>query len=457
MGADVPLAAARDVRAALEAAGLVILLRGILDDAASASILELLSALAAEPPDARALADAYVAAFRRLAAVADQEPVRGLDDAWQAHLTALLLDDVNPWSVQAERVGSEGVAPGLRAQAGRDLRALRLLFELDAARLLALARAVREDAAGTAAWGAWTELASPLADDSGNSARTALRRQLADCADWPALLGDLERHWSRHGTGIVARFRVLRWDGGGKCLQGIAHPDPIALAQLVAYEREQAALTANVERFLRGLPAHHALLYGAPGTGKSSTVKAIANAYADRGLRLVEVRKDDLEDLPAITAQVRGRAPRFLLFVDDLSFEEQETEYKALKALLEGAAEARPENLLIYATTNRRNLIRESFADRGVPSDDVHGRDSMQEKISLAARFGLRVTFAAPDQPRYLAIATALARGRGLAIDEEELRARALTWERQHVGRSGRTARQFVDDLEAELRGAAGA
>jgi predicted AAA+ superfamily ATPase len=244
---------------------------------------------------------------------------------------------------------------------------------------------------------------------------------------------------------------MLRWEGRAGEMRGIAHPDPIQLAELVGYEREQALLTANVEHFLAGLPAHDALLYGPPGTGKSSTVKAIANAYAERGLRLVEVRKEDLADLPAIAALVRGRAPRFLLFVDDLSFEEHETQYKALKALLEGTAEARAANLLIYATTNRRNLVRESFADRGAPGDDVHGRDTMQEKISLAARFGLRVTFAAPDQERYLAIATSLARGRGLPLAEEEVRARALLWERQHPGRSGRTARQFVDDLEAEL------
>src|ERR671934_87184 len=143
-----------------------------------------------------------------------------------------------------------------------------------------------------------------------------------------------------------------------------------------------------------------------------------------------------------------GRAFGQLAAVAD---EEHETQYKALKALLEGTAEARPANLLIYATTNRRNLVRESFADRGAPGEDVHGRDTMQEKISLAARFGLRVTFAAPDQERYLAIATSLARGRGLPLADEEVRARALLWERQHPGRSGRTARQFVDDLEAEV------
>src|SRR5436309_7771787 len=448
------------LRTALAAAHGIALLRGVLDDAASRAVLTLLAALAGPEPDSAIVAGAYGHAFRELAAVADEEPVHGLADAWQAHLTARLLDDPNPWSMQAESAGATGVAPGLRRQAGRDLRTLRLLFGCDAATIWRMAcEAVAAPAEGRRqyaptladAWVPWTDLASPQAEDSGNAARAALRRRLAEVADWALLAGDLAEHWARHGTGIMARYRMLRWEGRAAQMRGIAHPDPIQLAELVGYEREQALLTANVERFLAGLPAHDALLYGSPGTGKSSTVKAVANAYAERGLRLVEVRKEDLADLPAIAALVRGRAPRFLLFVDDLSFEEHETQYKALKALLEGTAEARPANLLIYATTNRRNLVRESFADRGAPGDDVHGRDTMQEKISLAARFGLRVTFAAPDQERYLAIATSLARGRRLSLSEEEVRARALLWERQHPGRSGRTARQFVDDLEAEV------
>jgi predicted AAA+ superfamily ATPase len=244
----------------------------------------------------------------------------------------------------------------------------------------------------------------------------------------------------------------MRWDARSHTCRGITEPDPVRLHDLVGYDTAQAVLTRDVERFLNGLPAHDALLYGAPGTGKSSTVKAIANEFAARGLRLVEVRKEDLYDLPAIEAELRGRAPRFLLFVDDLSFEEHQTEYKALKALLEGSAEARPNNILIFATSNRRNIIRENFADRG-SGDDVHGRDTLQEKTSLAARFGLRVTFAAPDQDCYLDIAEAIARSRRLPLDSADVRSRALAWERRHPGRSGRLARQFVDDLEGELNG----
>lgn len=443
------------LRATLDMVQGVAVLRGVLEDQACRSVVVLLSELAAGQAGVSVSA-AYATAFRDLAAVADQEPVRGLSDAWQAHLTALILDDANPWSAQAESMGPDGAGAGMRAQARHDLAALQALFALDAGSICrgaTIAARLKPGAAGR--WVPWNDLASPRAADSGNEARSAMRRLLAESRDWPGLTGALEEHWSRHGTGVVARYRVLRWEGAPTGWRGIAHPDPVGLTDLIGYEREKSLLTTNVERFLAGLPAHHALLYGPPGTGKSSTVKAIANAYAGRGLRLVEVRKDDLRDLPAIVAMVRGRAPRFLLFVDDLSFEEDETQYKALKALLEGAAEAHPENLLLYATTNRRNLVRESFADRGQPGDDVHGRDTLHEKISLAARFGLRVTFSLPDQDQYVVIARELARGRGLELPDDEMRARALAWERQHGARSGRTARQFVDDLEAELRGRA--
>jgi uncharacterized protein len=183
-------------------------------------------------------------------------------------------------------------------------------------------------------------------------------------------------------------------------------------------------------------------------------VNAVLNEYAVRGLRLVELAKEDLRELPRVLDVLRGRGLRFVLFVDDLSFEEHEVEYKALKALLEGSIEEPPENVRVYATSNRRNLIRERFSDRdegGGDDDDVHPHDTMREKLSLSARFGMRLTFPAPDQRRYLEIVEGLARERGLKAPEGHLRERALLWDRWHAGRSGRTARQFVDEIEAEL------
>lgn len=410
-------------------------LRGVLGSEVARDFLGLLGLLARERPEAGTMAEVFGRLWEGLAL----EPDRLLPDAWRSHLASRLLDHENVFSLRAER---EEVGGDLYEQARRDLRTLRALFELDAGAVLGMV----EDAVPglTGIWAPWT--------DPGNGGEASPRRdfvrELAAAEDWGGMAEPLADHFARHGTGPFGRYRAFRWTGEG--LRAVAEPDPIRLDGLVAYERERGPLVENTERFLGGLPAHHALLYGQPGTGKSSTVKALLNEYADAGLRLVEVAKEDLGALPRVLGLLRGRGARFVLFVDDLSFEEDEVEYKALKALLEGSVEQPPENVRVYATSNRRNLIREGFSDRE-DGDDVHARDTMQEKQSLAARFGLRLTFPAPDQGRYVEIVEGLAEERGLKLPADELRERALLWERWHAGRSGRTARQFVDELEARL------
>jgi predicted AAA+ superfamily ATPase len=182
-------------------------------------------------------------------------------------------------------------------------------------------------------------------------------------------------------------------------------------------------------------------------------VKALLTEFWPRGLRVVEVAKEHLGDYPQIVALLRGRRQRFILFVDDLSFEEHETQYKALKAALEGSLEARPENVVLYATSNRRRLIRQRFSERGTPADgdDVHVEETVQEKLSLADRFGIHAPFLVPDQHRYLDIAAALASRAGIALPADEVRRRALRWSQWHNGHSCRTARQFIDALRGEL------
>ncbi len=443
-----------NTREALQAAlhGLT-LLRDVLQDRAASAFLDLLRALATPDPDPNTLATSYSHVFRVLAEIANDEALPRLADAWQAYLVTRLIDDRNPWSQQVERVGSARVSSTLREQARRDLRVLQRLFQLDAHTLLAQVEALVTPALPALhnAWLPWCDLA-PLPVEVHSHARDLLAARIAACDDWAELVDALERHWARHGTGSQARYHVLRWLGADKQLAGIAHPDVVHLANLVGQERQQKRLTTNIERFLAGLPAQDMLLYGPPGTGKSSTVKALVNTYADAGLCLVEVSKEDIGDLPQVVAQLRERAPRYLLFIDDLSFEEHETSYKALKVLLEGTAEARPANVLICATSNRLNLIRENFSERSKTSEDVNWRDTMDEKQSLVHRFALRVTFMSPDQRQYLSIVEGLARQRSLDLPTETLQERALQWERQHTGRSGRVARQFVDDLEAELK-----
>ncbi|GAC1460243.1 MAG: ATP-binding protein [Ktedonobacteraceae bacterium] len=438
---------------ALNAVHGLTLLHDVLDDKIGHAMQTLFQLLVASEPDTEAIAQAYSRAFSTLAhAINADELLPNIPDAWQAHLMSRIVDSTNAWSTQAEKASSHHIAPGIREQAKRDLYTLRLLYALSAYDVWELTQNIVAQALPNLrdAWVPWYNLA--LVRDAKATEREKLMHQLATLADWTTDITLLEQYWRRHGTGMFARYPVLRWEGRAEGLHGIAHPDSIQLANLVGYEREKALLQTNLEHFVHGLPAHDVVLYGAPGTGKSSTVKALANTYADIGLRLIEVRKEFVNDLPIIVNQVRGHAPYFLLFIDDLSFEEHETEYKALKVLLEGAVEARPANILIHATTNRLNLIRENFADRGKPTEDVHWRDTLDEKASLVARFGLRVTFMTPDQAQYLTIVTGLAQQRGLTLSEEDLHMRALTWERQHTGRSGRLARQFIDDLEADQK-----
>lgn len=429
------------------------LLRGILAHDAGQSILRLLQQLAATQPEPIATAEAYSEAFNQLALAMYENATDTLIDAWQAYLIGQLIDDRNLWSTQVEDLGVERISPRLRIQAEHDLQTLQRLFKLDAQLIWEQTCAIVTPTMPELgnAWIPWHDL-QPRRDETINHARQTLTQTIAASSDWKELIAPLEHYWSRYGTGPFSHYHVLRWQGNKQQLEGIAHPDVIQLSDLIGQERQQARITANVERFIAGLPAHDMLLYGAPGTGKSSTVKAIANAYAEQGLCLLEINKEHVDDLPLIVAELRGRAPHYLLFIDDLSFEENETSYKKLKVLLEGTSETRPKNVAICATSNRMNLIRENFNERGNPTDDVNWRDTMDEKQSLAHRFGLRVTFLSPDQKQYLRIVKELAQKRHIHISEDDLHSRAMQWERQHAGRSGRSARQFVDDLEAELK-----
>ena len=426
-------------RLLLRARGMAVL-RGVLASPVSKYFLALLGLLAARRPDPAAVAGTFGRLWEDLAL----ERERLLPDAWRSHLVGRLLDDENAFSLAAERGEA---SPALVNQTSRDLRTLRRLFDLEAEPLLNVVEDAVPGLEGV--WGPWTD---PERGDT-SSPRHVLARKLEATEDWGRCAGLLADHFSRHGAGSFGRHGAFRWGEDG--LRAVDEPDPVRLADLVGYERVREPLLTNTERFLAGLPAHHALLYGMPGTGKSSTVKAVLNEYADRGLRLVEVAKEDLGALSRVLESLRARAPRFVIFVDDLSFEENEVEYKALKALLEGSVEEPPGNVRVYATSNRRNLIRERFSERdeGGAGDDVHARDTMQEKLSLSARFGLRVTFPTPDQRQYLEIVAGLARRRGIEMPDEELKERAVLWDRWHAGRSGRTARQFVDELQAELSG----
>ena len=223
----------------------------------------------------------------------------------------------------------------------------------------------------------------------------------------------------------------------------------VVLDDLIGYELQKEKLIANTEAFVSGRSANNVLLYGDAGTGKSTSIKAILNQYYDRGLRMIEVYKHEFRYLQRILAEVKNRNYRFIIYMDDLSFEEFEIEYKYLKAVIEGGLETRPENVLIYATSNRRHLIRETWSDRSDRSDDeLHRSDTLQEKLSLVARFGISIGYMKPSHKEYLHIVSELAkRYPQISISEEELILKANQWELRSGGASGRTAQQFIDFL----------
>ena len=248
---------------------------------------------------------------------------------------------------------------------------------------------------------------------------------------------------------------AFRWQpGAGGSFRPIRHPDLVEMEQLIGLERQRRILVQNTQQCLAGAPANHVLLWGERGSGKSSIVKALLGKFHTDGLRLIQLYRHDLRDLPEILDRLWERSETYILFCDDLSFEEGDVEYKELKALLEGGLTARPRNVLVYATSNRRHLMPERMADRqGSGSDDeIHPLEAMEEKLSLADRFGIRLGFYPISQQVFLDIVRSQVQARGLHIAAGELDREALRWSLTYNGRSGRSARQFVDDLEGRMR-----
>jgi len=247
-------------------------------------------------------------------------------------------------------------------------------------------------------------------------------------------------------------FIWQRRDGIGR-FHPVCHVDPIKLKDLLGIAWALQALVRNTRQFLRGAPANHVLLWGQRGTGKSSAVKALLNEYHSQGLRLVQLQRHDLLDLPEIMERLWDRPEKYILFCDDLAFEADDAEYKELKALLEGGLHAQPKNMLVYATSNRRHLMPTSMSDRVAltTEDEAHPSDTLEEQLSLVDRFGLRLGFYHIDQDTYLEIVHHLVEERGINYDPDKLEHEALRWTLSHSSRSGRSARQFVDDLEGRL------
>lgn len=351
-------------------------------------------------------------------------------NSFRRHLLHLVLHDDNPFSRAAEMSTGNDINPALRAAASQDLQWLHRLYELNFSRLLQGA-------------GLNISLLEGFPEQEGQSGYKVI---LDGSQDVEAGVDLLTSYYSRYSRGICSLYRAFRWDSQ-EVLTGLACPDPIGMDELIGYQYQKDTLLTNTRHFLAGLPANNVLLYGSRGTGKSSMVKALLQEPGSEKLALVEVSREGLASLSKLVARLRGYSLRFILYIDDLSFEDYETEYKGLKAILEGSLEARPDNVLIYATSNRRHLVKEFFSDRSSLDEEIHARDTMEEKLSLADRFGLVITFPTPAKQLYLDMVESMVGKRGLVIERGELQRRALEWERSHNGPSGRTARQFVDSL----------
>lgn len=247
--------------------------------------------------------------------------------------------------------------------------------------------------------------------------------------------------------GLHKAFRIMHDADGNPDLEPITRIAHVKLEDLVGYEIAKKKLIDNTEAFVAGREANNCLLFGDAGTGKSTSIKAIANQYYEDGLRMIEVYKHQFQDLNAIISLIKNRNYKFIIYMDDLSFEEFEIEYKYLKAVIEGGLEKKPENVLIYATSNRRHLIRENFSDKEEIREDMHTSDTVQEKLSLVARFGVSIYFGAPNKREFQEIVKVLADKQQVHLTEEELLAEANKWELSHGGLSGRTAQQFINYL----------
>lgn len=249
--------------------------------------------------------------------------------------------------------------------------------------------------------------------------------------------------YARYGCGDIAAYAVFHWDESKKRLCGIAHFECLRMKDLIGYQRQKEQLIQNTRAFVQGKPANHVLLVGARGTGKSSAVKALVGEFEENSLRLVQVTKEQLRKLPEIMNALRGYAGRkFVLFLDDISFEDSDAEFKAVKSAIEGGVSSCPPNVRLYATSNRRHLVRETWRER--EQNELYRNDSINENISLSDRFGLIIHYHTPGQDEYLEIIDHMLSQRGIHLSPEELRIAGLRWEMTHSGRSGRTAQQFV-------------
>ena len=386
--------------------------------------------------------------------ILDLATTYGFDtNLWHNYLTFVLITNENSFSLTCERVGaSEG---SVNHFAKADFRIFKNLFDfdftpieadlgIDCFTVLSNYRAIPKKA--------------QMYYRNVSEKVRALSAAIEQAKDENEIFDLVTAHYRDCGVGMFGlnrAFRIRPTDNGGVEFCAINNIDSVVLDDLIGYEYQKKELRENTEAFVSGRSCNNMLLYGDAGTGKSTSVKAILNEYCDRGLRMIEIYKHQFGLLSEVIARVKNRNYRFMIFIDDLSFEEHEVEYKFLKAVIEGGVETKPDNVLICATSNRRHLIQETWKDRSDMefNGDVHRSDTMEEKLSLAARFGCAINYSNPDRKQYHDIVKGIASRCGdLGLTEEQLLLEANKWEIRHGGISGRTAQQFINYLAGTVK-----
>ncbi|MCC8141005.1 MAG: ATP-binding protein [Lachnospiraceae bacterium] len=369
---------------------------------------------------------------------------------WHNYLAYFLITSENPFSITCEKVGANDGS--VNHFALNDFKAMKALFDFDFSGI--------EGALGI---DCFTQISNYHAIDKKEFTYNKnvsekvqeLSAHLEEAADEKEFFDAVTGFYRDYGVGMFGLNKAFRIAGGG--VEGLTflpinNMDKVMLDDLIGYEIQKKKLVDNTKAFVEGRKANNVLLFGDAGTGKSTSVKAVVNEFYGEGLRMIEIYKHQFQDLSNVIARIKNRNYKFIIFMDDLSFEEFEVEYKFLKAVIEGGVETKPDNVLIYATSNRRHLIKETWNDRNDMEYEggLHRSDTMQEKLSLVSRFGVTINFAKPTQQEYFEIVISLARRAGLTLSDEELMAGANAWELAHGGISGRTAQQYIYFLQGQ-------
>ena len=384
--------------------------------------------------------------YEQMKALLDLSTQYGFDkNLWHNYLTFILLTNENSFSMTSEKVGANDGTVNHFAKA--DFAVFKKLFDFDFG---PIEKDLGIDCFSTVCNYHSIPKKERMYNRNVSERVQEVSERIEKAADEEEIFTIITDFYKAYGVGMFGlnrAFRIRHLEDGVEFLP-INNTDSVLLKDLIGYEIQKKKLIDNTEAFVKGLPANNVLLCGDAGTGKSTSIKALLNEYYDQGLRMIEIYKHQFQDLSSIIAQVKNRNYRFIIYMDDLSFEDFEIEYKFLKAVIEGGMETRPDNVLIYATSNRRHLIKESWNDRNDMENEngMHRSDTLQEKLSLVARFGVTIYYGKPSQKEYFTIVKELRkRYPSITLTDEELCAEANKWELSHGGISGRTAQQFIN------------